>query len=99
MLADQERPIGRAARLVRPPANASRRVSIARAARFRRQQPRDRRRAGDLEALHRRVEQPDQLVGGAYRVVMLDEAQTMLSLPQPKRSPIPGTTQGFTLQQ
>jgi esterase/lipase superfamily enzyme len=31
--------------------------------------------------------------------LMLDEAQTMLSLPQPKRSPIPGTTQGFTLQQ
>jgi hypothetical protein len=31
--------------------------------------------------------------------LVLDEAQTMLSLPQPKRAAIPGTTQGFTLQQ
>jgi hypothetical protein len=31
--------------------------------------------------------------------LVLDETQTMLSLPQPKRAAIPGTTQGFTLQQ
>lgn len=41
-------------------------------------------------------------VHSSYRTVpglLLDEAQTMLSLPQTKRAPIPGTTQGFTLQQ
>ena len=31
--------------------------------------------------------------------LVLDEAQTMLSLAQPERAAIPGTTQGFTLQQ
>lgn len=41
-------------------------------------------------------------VHGSYLYVpalVLDETQTMLSLPQPKRAAIPGTTQGFTLQQ